>query len=80
MSDSPPAHEHLETAEHLAHGVKGGITSGLIPLSIAIMAVVASAFGSSRLTQPQPPCWPAAMHESARVKRPVSGATFRRPA
>jgi hypothetical protein len=47
MSDVPPANEHLETAEHIAHGsTKGGLNGAVIPLSIAVMAVIAAAFGT----------------------------------
>ena len=51
MTDSPPAHEHLETAEQIAHSLaEGGVQSAIIPLSIAVMAVVAAAFGSLETT------------------------------
>jgi Domain of unknown function (DUF4337) len=51
MSDLPPAHEHLETAEHVAHSfAEGGVKSAMIPLSITVMAVVAATFGSLETT------------------------------
>jgi hypothetical protein len=51
MSDAPPANEHLETAEHIVHGsTKGGLQGAVIPLSIAVMAVIAAAFGSLETT------------------------------
>ena len=47
MTDSLPAHEHLETAEQIAHSLaEGGVKSAIIPLSIAVMAVIAAAFGT----------------------------------
>ena len=51
MTDSLPAHEHLETAEQIAHSLaEGGVKSAIIPLSIAVMAVIAAAFGSLETT------------------------------
>jgi hypothetical protein len=51
MSDAPPANEHLETAEHITHGsARGGLKEAVIPLSIAVMAVIAAAFGSLETT------------------------------
>lgn len=47
MTDVPPAHEHLETAEHAAHAAaEGGLRAAIVPLSIAVMAVIAGGLGS----------------------------------
>src|SRR5579871_1612871 len=46
MSETPPAHEHLETAEHGAHAAaEGGLRAAIIPMSIAVMAVGAGVLG-----------------------------------
>ncbi len=51
MSESRLAHEHLETVERIAHASpEGGFKSVAVPLSIAVMAVVAAAFGSLEMT------------------------------
>ncbi len=51
MSETPPAHEQLETAEHAAHAAsEGGLRAAIIPLSIAVMAVVAGALGGLEST------------------------------
>jgi Domain of unknown function (DUF4337) len=51
MSEIPPAHEHLETAEHAAHAAaEGGLRAAIVPLSIAAMAVVAGALGGLETT------------------------------
>jgi hypothetical protein len=43
----PPAYEHLETAELITHGLaEGAVKSAIIPSSIAVMAVIAAAFGT----------------------------------
>ena len=51
MSEIPPAHEQLETAEHAAHAAsEGGLRAAIVPLSIAIMAVVAGTLGGLEST------------------------------
>ncbi len=51
MSEIPPAHENLETAEHAAHAAtEGGLRAAIVPLSIAVMAVVAGALGGLEST------------------------------
>src|ERR1700693_3028616 len=51
MSEIPPAHEHLETVEHAAHAAaEGGLRAAIVPLSIAVMAVVAGALGGLETT------------------------------
>lgn len=51
MSEIPPAHEHLETAEHAAHAAAhGGLRAAMVPLSIAVMAVIAGGIGSLETT------------------------------
>jgi hypothetical protein len=51
MSEIPPAHENLETAEHAAQAAtEGGLRAAIVPLSIAVMAVVAGALGGLEST------------------------------
>jgi fumarate reductase subunit D len=51
MADSPAAHEHREATEFVAHSfAEGGVKSAIIPLLIAVMALVAAAFGSLETT------------------------------
>lgn len=51
MTDVAPASEHLETAEHAAHAAsEGGLRAAIVPLSIAVMAVVAGGLGSLETT------------------------------
>lgn len=51
MSEILPAHEHLETAEHAAHAAsEGGLRAAVVPLSIAVMAVVAGLLGGLEST------------------------------
>src|ERR1700757_1521114 len=51
MSDEPSASEHLETAERIADAhSEGGPKEAIIPLSIAVMAVVAAIFASLETT------------------------------
>jgi hypothetical protein len=47
VTDNPPAQEHLETTENAAHAAaEGGLRAAVIPLSIAVMAVIAATFGT----------------------------------
>jgi hypothetical protein len=51
MSDFSDPHEHVESAQHVAEAhAHGGANAAVIPLSIAIMAVIAAAFGSMETT------------------------------
>ena len=51
MSDMPNPHEEVETAEHAAHAhAEGGLNAAIVPLSIAVMAVIAAVFGSLETT------------------------------
>ena len=51
MGDEPSAQEHLETAERIADArSERGPKDATIPLSIAVMAVIAAAFGSLETT------------------------------
>jgi hypothetical protein len=51
VTDSPPAQEHLEIAEHASHAAaEGGLRAAVVPLSIAVMAVIAATFGSLETT------------------------------
>jgi hypothetical protein len=51
MSEIPPAHESLETAEHAVHAAsEGGLRAAIVPLSIAVMAVAAGLLGGLEST------------------------------
>jgi hypothetical protein len=51
MTDFPDPHEHVESAQHVAEAhAHGGINAAVVPLSIAIMAVIAAVFGSLETT------------------------------
>jgi len=51
VSDSPSAQEYLETAEQAVEAaVHKGMRAATIPMSIAVMAVVAAVFGSLETT------------------------------
>ena len=51
MSDYPDPHEHVESAQHVAEAHShGGMNAAVVPLSIAIMAVIAAIFGSLETT------------------------------
>jgi len=51
MTDEPSPSEHLETAERIADAhSEGGSKEAIIPLSIAVMAVVAAIFASLETT------------------------------
>jgi hypothetical protein len=51
MSEIPAAHEQLETAEHAAYAAaEGGLRAAIVPLSIAVMAVIAGALGGLEST------------------------------
>jgi hypothetical protein len=51
MSDFPDPHEQVESAQHVAEAHShGGANAALVPLSIAIMAVIAAVFGGLETT------------------------------
>ena len=51
MTEIPPAHEHLETVERAAHAAaEGGFRAAIVPLSIAVMAVLAGALSGLETT------------------------------
>jgi hypothetical protein len=51
MVDAPDPHEHAESAQHVAEAhAQGGVNAAIVPLSIAIMAVIAAVFGSLETT------------------------------
>lgn len=51
MSDSPPAQEYLETAEKaVEEAVHKGLQAATVPMSIAVMAVIAAVLGSLETT------------------------------
>ena len=51
MSEAPNAHEQLEQVEHAIHAMReGDLKSAAVPLSIAVMAVIAAVLGSLETT------------------------------
>jgi len=51
MSDVPNPHEHVESAQHVAEAhTHAGANAALVPLSIAIMAVIAAVLGGLETT------------------------------